>query len=112
LADLAAGLGARQAAVCRELTKLHEEIRRDDLERLARHYEAGAETRGEIVIVVAPPGDDADNADDVDDLLRRALARVSVKDAVGEVALATGRPRREVYQRALELAKDHGDGAP
>ena len=103
LADLAAGLGARQAAICRELTKLHEEIRRDDLDKLARHYEAGAETRGEIVIVVAPPADDADNADDVDDLLRQALARVSVKDAVGEVALATGRPRREVYQRALEL---------
>jgi len=43
--------------------------------------------------------------------LRRALTRVSVKDAVGEVALATGRPRREVYQRALALAKDNGDGA-
>ena len=70
---------------------------------LARHYEAGGETRGEIVIVVAPPADDADNADDLDELLRRALARVSVKDAVGEVALATGRPRREVYQRALAL---------
>ena len=112
LADLAAGLGARQAAICRELTKLHEEIRRGDLEKLARHYEAGAETRGEIVIVVAPPGDDVDNANDVDDLLRQALARVSVKDAVGEVALATGRPRREVYQRALELSKDNGDSAP
>jgi 16S rRNA (cytidine1402-2'-O)-methyltransferase len=112
LTDLASGLGARQAAICRELTKLHEEIRRDDLEKLARHYAAGAETRGEIVIVVAPPGDDAENADDVDDLLRQALTRVSVKDAVGEVALATGRPRREVYQRALELTKDNGDGAP
>jgi 16S rRNA (cytidine1402-2'-O)-methyltransferase len=112
LADLAAGLGARQAAICRELTKLHEEIRRDDLDKLARHYQAGAETRGEIVIVVAPPGDESEKADDVDDLLRRALARVSVKDAVGEVALATGRPRREVYQRALELTKDNGDGAP
>jgi 16S rRNA (cytidine1402-2'-O)-methyltransferase len=52
----------------------------------------------------------------VDDLLRRALARVSVKDAVGEVALATGRPRREVYQRALALTEttknlDGGDDA-
>ena len=54
---------------------------------------------------------DAGTADDVDELLRRALVRVSVKDAVGEVALATGRPRREVYQRALALAKDGGDGA-
>src|ERR1039457_1511913 len=116
LADLAAGLGPRAAAICRELTKLHEEIRRDDLASLARHYEAGAETRGEIVIVVAPPADDEGQADDVDDLRRRARVRLSVKDAVGEVALATGRPRREVYQRALALAnatgeKDNGDGA-
>ena len=59
LADLAAGLGPRAAAICRELTKLHEEIRRDDLAQLARHYDSGGETRGEIVIVVAPPADDA-----------------------------------------------------
>jgi 16S rRNA (cytidine1402-2'-O)-methyltransferase len=116
LADLAAGLGPRAAAICRELTKLHEEVRRGSLPELARHYAEGGETRGEIVIVVAPPADDEGQADDVDDLLRRALARVSVKDAVGEVALATGRPRREVYQRALALAnatgeKDNGDGA-
>jgi 16S rRNA (cytidine1402-2'-O)-methyltransferase len=111
LADLAAILGPRAAAVCRELTKLHEEIRRDDLASLARHYAGDAETRGEIVIVVAPPGGDVDKAGDVDDLLRRALARVSVKDAVGEVALATGHPRRAVYQRALALSKDRNDGA-
>jgi 16S rRNA (cytidine1402-2'-O)-methyltransferase len=111
LADLAEGLGPRPAAVCRELTKLHEEVRRGELAQLARDYAGGAETRGEIVIVVAPPADEAMDAADVDDLLRRALTRVSVKDAVGEVALATGRPRREVYQRALTLAKDAGDAA-
>jgi len=111
LADLAAGMGPRPAAICRELTKLHEEIRRDDLAGLARHYAAGGETRGEIVIVVAPPPGEAENAADVDELLRDALHRVSVKDAVGEVALATGRPRREVYQRALALTKETGDGA-
>jgi 16S rRNA (cytidine1402-2'-O)-methyltransferase len=109
LADLADGLGGRAAALCRELTKLHEEIRRGPLDELARTYAGGAETRGEFVIVVAPPADDEADAGDVDELLRRALARVSVKDAVGEVALATGRPRREVYQRALELAKETGD---
>jgi 16S rRNA (cytidine1402-2'-O)-methyltransferase len=109
LADLAAGLGPRAAAVCRELTKLHEEVRRDTLERLAQDYGDGAETRGEIVIVVAPPAEQETPDEDIDALLRRALTRVSVKDAVGEVALATGRPRREVYQRALELAKDGGD---
>ena len=111
LADLAQGLGPRPAAVCRELTKLHEEVRRGELTQLARDYAGGAETRGEIVIVVAPPTDETTDAADIDDLLRRALTRVSVKDAVGEVALATGRPRREIYQRALTLAKDAGDAA-
>jgi 16S rRNA (cytidine1402-2'-O)-methyltransferase len=110
LTDLAEGLGARGAAVCRELTKLHEEVRRGDLVQLAGDYAAGGETRGEMVVVVAPPqDDDGATAGDVDALLRQALGRVSVKDAVGEVALATGRPRREIYQRALDLSKGSGD---
>jgi 16S rRNA (cytidine1402-2'-O)-methyltransferase len=111
LADLASGLGERVAAVCRELTKLHEEVRRGDLSTLARDYAQGAETRGEIVIVVAPPAEQAEDAGEVDVLLRQALARASLKDAVGEVALATGQPRRVVYQRALALSKESGDGA-
>jgi 16S rRNA (cytidine1402-2'-O)-methyltransferase len=111
LADLAEGLGPRAAAVCRELTKLHEEVRRGDLAGLAHDYAEGRETRGEIVIVVAPPGNHSDEVGDVDGLLRQALARVSLKDAVGEVALATGQPRRAVYQRALELTKEDGDGS-
>jgi 16S rRNA (cytidine1402-2'-O)-methyltransferase len=106
LADLAAVFGTRTAAICRELTKLHEEVKRGDLETLAREYADGAETRGEFVIVVAPPPDNEEITDDIDDLLRQALMRVSVKDAVGEVALVTGRPRREVYQRALVLSRD------
>lgn len=106
LTDLAAAFGNRAAAACRELTKLHEEVRRGDLETLARDYAAGAESRGEFVVVVAPPADDDETSDNVDELLLQALRRASVKDAVGEVALATGRPRREVYQRALILAKD------
>ncbi|MDP2297514.1 MAG: 16S rRNA (cytidine(1402)-2'-O)-methyltransferase [Pseudolabrys sp.] len=109
-ADLAAGLGPRAASVCRELTKLHEEIRRGDLTALADHYAQDAETRGEIVIVVAPRPEQETTNTDVDELLRNALARVSVKDAVGEVALATGRARRDVYRRALELAKDGAHG--
>jgi len=112
LADLAEGLGSRAATVCRELTKLHEEIRRGDLATLAHDYANGGETRGEIVIVVAPPPEQSVDAEDIDELLRRALIRVSLKDAVGEVALATGQPRRAVYQRALDLTKDNGDGAP
>jgi 16S rRNA (cytidine1402-2'-O)-methyltransferase len=111
LADLAAVFGTRAAAICRELTKLHEEVKRNDLETLAREYASGAEMRGEFVVVVAPPANDEEKTDDVDHLLRGALMRVSVKDAVGEVALATGRPRREVYQRALVLARAAGNKA-
>ena len=106
LADLAGAWGARAATICRELTKLHEEVKRGDLTTLARDYAKGRETRGEFVIVIAPPEATKSNVDDLDDLLRGALSRVSVKEAVGEVATATGRPRREVYQRALALAKD------
>ncbi len=113
LADLADGLGAREAAVTRELTKLHEEVRRGTLVSLAGDYAAAnAETRGEIAVVIAPP--DAPQqmgAAEIDALLRAALTRVSVKDAVAEVAAATGEARRAVYGRALELSKKAGDGA-
>src|SRR5579864_4326420 len=112
LADLAAGLGPREATVCRELTKLHEEIRRGDLATLSQNC-AGSELRGEIVLVIGPPAAPAHvSASDADALLRQALARVSLKDAVGEVADVTGLPRRELYQRALKLAKDADHGAP
>jgi 16S rRNA (cytidine1402-2'-O)-methyltransferase len=114
LAVLAAGFGIREAAICRELTKLHEEVRRGDLATLASAYASDeAETRGEIVIVIAPPMEAADQPDagEVDALLRRALERVSVKDAVSEVAAATGRPRREIYQRALALSDEAEHGA-
>jgi 16S rRNA (cytidine1402-2'-O)-methyltransferase len=109
LADLAQGLGAREAAICRELTKLHEEVRRGDLAALAAHYEGAGEPRGEIVLVIAPPAADVTDAADLDALLHKALARVSVKEAVAEVAAVTGQPRREVYQRALALTKDGDD---
>lgn len=113
LSDLADVLGDREAAICRELTKLHEEVRRASLPTLAAHYAGDAETRGEFVIVIAPPGEtEAPQAEDVDALIRAALARVSVKDAVGEIVAATGLPRRDVYQRALELAKERSDAAP
>ena len=110
LANLAEGLGPRDAAICRELTKLHEEIRRGDLAALARDYAAGAETRGEFVLVIAPPAEAAGERADVDELLRAALARLSVKEAVAEVAAVTGEPRRDVYQRALALDKESRRG--
>lgn len=106
LSALSSGLGAREAAVCRELTKLHEEVRRDPLPFLAEHYAKGAETRGEIVIVIAPPADlAAPDAATLDDIIRNSLQRLSLKDAVSEIAQSTGLPRRDVYQRALALTK-------
>lgn len=107
LRDLAGTMGERDAAVCRELTKLHEEVRRGPLADLAAAAQA-LETRGEFVLVIAPPAADADamNEAALDDLLRSALATSTVKDAVAQATELSRRPRREVYARALELAKD------
>ena len=110
LADLADGLGReRDAALCRELTKLHEEVRRGDLATLAERY-AEEEPRGEIVLVIGPPpAAEQPSVEDADMLLRNALARTSLKAAVAEVAATTGLPRRQIYQRALALEKGIGE---
>ncbi len=112
LQDLAIILGSRRAAVCRELTKLHEEIRRGELAELASSYREGAETRGEFVVVVGPPDEVAPlTTEDLDDMLRNALTTASLKNAVEAVVAATGRKRRLVYQRALILTRNDTDGA-
>ncbi|MBR1205406.1 MULTISPECIES: 16S rRNA (cytidine(1402)-2'-O)-methyltransferase [unclassified Bradyrhizobium] len=107
LRDLAAIMAGRDAAICRELTKLHEEVKRAPVAELAAGADA-LETRGEFVLVIGPPPDDAGmmGQDALDDLLRVQLARGSVKDAVAHAVELSGRPRREVYARALELAKE------
>jgi len=107
LADLAAIMGARDAAVCREMTKLHEEIRRAKLAALAQEA-ATLETRGEFVLVIGPPPADAQvmSAEALDDLLRGQLNHLSVKDAVAHAVELSGRPRREIYARALELGRN------
>jgi 16S rRNA (cytidine1402-2'-O)-methyltransferase len=115
LADLAGIMGTREAAICRELTKLHEEVTRAPLSELAASADR-LETRGEFVLVIAPPAADAQamTADKLDELLRDQLERHSVKDAVAHAVELSGRPRREIYARALELSKqaqakdDHG----
>ena len=107
LADLAGIMAGRDAAICRELTKLHEEIARAPVAELARTA-ATLETRGEFVLVIGPPRRDAEvmTQQDIDDLLRSSLVRDSVKDSVAHAVELSGRPRREVYARALELAKE------
>ena len=110
LQDLAGVMGEREAAICREMTKLHEEVRRARLSELAAIADT-LETRGEVVLVVGPPAADAGAMSDdaLDDLLRTSLARGSVKDAVAHAVEVSGRPRREIYARALELSRDGDD---
>jgi 16S rRNA (cytidine1402-2'-O)-methyltransferase len=106
LHDLADIMGGRDAAICRELTKLHEEVRRAPVSELAQTADT-LETRGEFVVVVGPPAANAQvmAEGDLDDLLRSSLQRHSVKDAVAHAVEMSSRPRREIYARALELAK-------
>lgn len=104
--------GGRQAAVCRELTKRFEEVRRMSLADLDAESESFVE-KGECVVVIDRAAAGAGLADD-DEVTRRlevALGAASLKDAVREVCLATGRPRREVYQIGLSLrGGDGGEG--
>lgn len=110
LADLAATLGGeREAAVARELTKLFEETRRGTLASLAAHYAEAGPPRGEIVILAGPPEEKAATGADLDTALRDALGSMPTKEAAASVAEALGLPRREVYQRALQL-KAGNDG--
>ncbi|MBI1238010.1 MAG: 16S rRNA (cytidine(1402)-2'-O)-methyltransferase [Alphaproteobacteria bacterium] len=106
LDDLLDILGPRRAVVARELTKLHEEVVRGDLGELAARY-AGAVVRGECVIVIAPPGEEAARDEgDLEMALGEALGHLSLKEAVASVTAKTGLPRREVYARALALTRD------
>ena len=107
LADLAELLADRPAAVARELTKFFEEVRRAPLGELAAHYARESAVKGEIAIVIGPPGEaTAPQAAALDDELRRAMGGASLKDAAAEVAARFGLRRREVYARALALKRE------
>ncbi|WP_242139583.1 16S rRNA (cytidine(1402)-2'-O)-methyltransferase [Sphingomonas sp. TREG-RG-20F-R18-01] len=103
LAALAEGLGDREAAVTREITKHFEEAVTGTLLLLAARY-AEAPPKGEIVVVVAPPGaPEAASAEDADTALSEALTRLSTGQAASEVAKKLGLDRKTLYARALEL---------
>ena len=107
LTDMHNVLGPRPAAIARELTKRYEEVRRGTLEELARHYDESGPPLGEVVIVVGPPDSDPITEDaDIDILLQGAMTSMSLRDAAATVAEATGRPRREIYARALALGAE------
>jgi len=103
LGALAEGLGDREAAVAREITKKFEECVTGTLSQLAARY-ADAPPRGEIVLVVAPPGEAPPaSADDADAALSEALTRLPPAKAAGEVAKKLGLDRRALYTRALAM---------
>jgi 16S rRNA (cytidine1402-2'-O)-methyltransferase len=103
LEALQEGLGDRDAAVVREISKKFEETVTGTLSELAARY-ADAPPKGEIVIVVAPPGEAEPPAEaDINEALREAMTRLSASRAAAEVAQRLGLPRREVYERALAI---------
>jgi len=103
LAALAEGLGDREAAVTRELTKKFEEAVTGTLSVLAARY-AEAPPKGEIVVVVAPPGEAPPaSEDEAEAALAEALTRLPASKAAGEVAKRFGLDRKALYARAMEM---------
>ena len=103
LRDLTAALGDRRIAVCREMTKLHEEVFRGSISGALEHF---TETRGEFTLVVegatAVPAHATDQ--NVAERLQGLVAGgMSVRDAVAQVAEESGRPKKDVYRVSLEI---------
>ena len=111
LADMAAVLSDdRPATIARELTKVFETVVSGTLGGLAETYAADDPPKGEIVVLVGPPMAPAPSAEDADRLLAELLKDKSLSQAVAEAANLTGRKRRDLYQRALKLKDDDGNG--
>ncbi|GAA6159395.1 16S rRNA (cytidine(1402)-2'-O)-methyltransferase [Ruegeria sp. HU-ET01832] len=105
LSDLAAVLGdTRQAALCRELTKKFEEVKRGTLAELAADL-SGQTVKGEIVLLVDRGHSETVNELDVEQALKEALETHSVRDAADLVSDMFKLPRRPIYQKALKLGK-------
>jgi 16S rRNA (cytidine1402-2'-O)-methyltransferase len=102
LADMQAVLGVRTAAVARELTKLHEEVRRGTLAELAAHYADAGPPRGEVTLLVSPPHEVEVDFGKIDAALDAALAFMPLKAASDMIAELTGASRKEVYALGLK----------
>jgi 16S rRNA (cytidine1402-2'-O)-methyltransferase len=98
--------GVRTAAVTRELTKLHEEVRRGLLRDLVAHYEKVGPPKGEVTLIVSPPHEAQADTGRIDSALDKALEFMPVRAAVDLVSEMLEAPRRLVYERALEKKND------
>lgn len=108
LADMKAVLGDRPAAVARELTKHFEEVRRGRLSALVAGYEKESDPKGEIVVIVGAPEEDAEDwsQEAIDSLIIKKMKEgLSVKDAAAFVSVRSGAKKRDVYERALTLTQ-------
>jgi 16S rRNA (cytidine1402-2'-O)-methyltransferase len=100
--------GERKAAVCRELTKTFEEFRRGTLTELAVFYEAVEHVKGEIVLLVGPPAESVAAEADVEAILGDLSKTLPTAKAAAEAARLTGLPRKDLYQRLLDMKERHG----
>jgi 16S rRNA (cytidine1402-2'-O)-methyltransferase len=111
LADIAAVLGGREAAVARELTKLHEEVRHGTPAELAQ-WAADAPPKGEMVILVGPPVAEEVTDEAIIARLEALLAEMSVRDAAKTVAEELGVPKSRAYDLGLALKRGDGRSDP
>ncbi|KQO77161.1 16S rRNA methyltransferase [Rhizobium sp. Leaf262] len=99
----------RRAVVCRELTKTFEEFRRGTLGELTEFYNEDRIVKGEIVLLIEPPSyDEIPDMEDVEKLLKDLVSTMSAAKAAGEAAKLTGLPRKELYQRLLDMKGSDG----
>lgn len=99
----------RRAVVCRELTKTFEEFRRGTLGELAEYYDEDRTVKGEIVLLVEPPSyDEIPDIEDVEKLLKDLVSTMPAAKAAAEAAKLTGLPRKELYQRLLDMKDSNG----
>ena len=96
------GLGDREAAVVREITKLFEETKRGTLSQLIAYYEEHGEPKGEVVLVIGPPVKIDPSDAEIEQRLKQLLASHSVKEAAALLAEETGIPRKTLYALALQ----------
>ena len=106
LADMAEVLGPRPAALCRELTKLHEEVIRLPLDRLAEEIAGRDGVKGEITLVIAPPEPREAAEADIEAALRQALAEMPASRAAATVAKRFGIPRKRAWDVAMRLTDE------